>query len=141
MVRPAEGRGAAVAKMVELPGVQARLSVLRHRHAAAGASYSHALLDNHGALVRPELLAQLGLSVGDRLMIGGVPFTIRGVIAQEPGRRVGAFSLGSRVMVDLDDLRAHGTALVRQPRQLPAAAEDGRGRGAAPVADIRARLS
>ena len=41
-------------------------------------------------------------------MIGGQPFTIRGVIAQEPGRRVGAFSFGSRVLVDYDDLRATG---------------------------------
>ena len=63
---------------------------------------------NHGALVRPELLAQLGLQVGDRLIVGGVPFTIRGVISQEPGRRVGAFSFGSRVLVDYDDLMRTG---------------------------------
>ena len=30
------------------------------------------------------------------------------MIAQEPGRRVGAFSFGSRVLVDYDDLRATG---------------------------------
>jgi putative ABC transport system permease protein len=46
--------------------------------------------------------------VGDRLMIAGRPFTIRGVIAQEPGRRVGMFSFGSRVIVDLGDLRETG---------------------------------
>ena len=65
---------------------------------------------NRGALVRPELLTQLGIAVGDALMIGGQPFTIRGVIAAEPGRRVGAFSFGSRVIVDLEDLKGTGPA-------------------------------
>jgi putative ABC transport system permease protein len=41
-------------------------------------------------------------------MIGGQPFTIRGVISKEPGRRAGAFSLGSRVMIDYDDLKGTG---------------------------------
>src|SRR4029450_13927303 len=53
-------------------------------------------------------LAPLGLAVGDPLLIGGQPFTIRGVISQEPGRRVGAFSFGSRVLVDYEDLRTTG---------------------------------
>ncbi len=75
---------------------------------ADGRAYSHDLLAGRGALVGPELLVQLGMSVGDRLMIGGQPFTIRGVIAQEPGRRIGAFSFGARVIVDLDDLRQAG---------------------------------
>ena len=39
-----------------------------------------------------------GIEVGDAIVIGGQPFTVRGVIAQEPGRRVGAFSFGSRVL-------------------------------------------
>ena len=63
---------------------------------------------NFGALVRAELLAQLGVGVGDRILIGSRPFTIRGVIEQEPGRRVGGFSLGTRVLVDLADLRQTG---------------------------------
>ena len=33
---------------------------------------------------------------------------MRGVIAREPGRRVGAFSFGTRVLIDYDDLRATG---------------------------------
>ena len=70
----------------------------------------------------PELLVQLGMRVGDRLLIAGQPFTIRGVIAQEPGRRIGAFSFGARVIVDLADLRQTGLLGVRQPRQLSAAA-------------------
>ncbi len=68
-------------------------------------------------LVRPELLAQLGIAVGDRIAIGGREFTIRGVIEAEPGRRLGAFSLGPRVFVDLADLEQTGAAGVRQPRR------------------------
>jgi putative ABC transport system permease protein len=104
MVR-AEG-GADAARMVELRGVQPAFPFYGRVVLQDGTPYSHALLRGRGALVRPELLTQLGTSVGGRLIIGGQPFTIRGVIAQEPGRRVGAFSFGSRVLIDYDDLRA-----------------------------------
>ena len=125
--------------MVELRGVQPGFPVLRQGASSQdGREFSHALLANRGALVRPELLSQLGLAVGDPLLIGGKPFTIRGVIAQEPGRRVGAFSFGSRVMVDLDDLQGDRPAVVRQPRQLPDPAEDAGVRACTPlVEDVR----
>jgi putative ABC transport system permease protein len=104
MVR-AEG-GAEAARMVELRGVQSKFPFYGRVVLLDGQPFSHDLLRGHGALVRPELLTQLGTKVGGRLVIGGQPFTIRGVIAQEPGRRVGAFSFGSRVLIDYDDLRA-----------------------------------
>ena len=59
-------------------------------------------------LVRPELLAQLNLREGDELLIGTQTFQIRGVIQSEPGRNLGAFSLGSRVFIDLADLPSTG---------------------------------
>jgi putative ABC transport system permease protein len=108
MVRPPDGKGSAVARMVELRGVEPGFPFYGKVVLQDGGEFSHALLANHGVLVRPELLSQLGLGVGDPLLIGGKPFTIRGVIALEPGRRVGAFSFGSRVMMDLDDLRKTG---------------------------------
>ena len=104
MVR-AEG-GAEAARMVELRGVQSKFPFYGRVVLLDGQTFSHDLLRGRGALVRPELLTQLGTKVGGRLIIGGQPFTIRGVIAQEPGRRVGAFSFGSRVLIDYDDLRA-----------------------------------
>jgi putative ABC transport system permease protein len=100
--------GAPVARMVELRGVEAGYPFYGTVLLQNGEPYSHALLEHAGTLVRPELLAQLGVKVGDRILIGGQPFTIRGVIDQEPGRRVGGFSLGSRVLVDLADLRKTG---------------------------------
>ena len=101
-------QGIAVARMVELRAVEAAFPFYGTLALADGRSYTHDLLAGRGALVGPELLVQLGMSVGDRLMIGGQPFTIRGVIAQEPGRRIGAFSFGARVIIDLEDLRQSG---------------------------------
>lgn len=106
MVRAEQGQ--AVARMVELRGVQDGYPFYGTLALQNGQTYSHALLQDAGALVRPELLAQLGIAAGDRILIGGHPFTVRGVIDQEPGRRVGGFSLGSRVLVDLDDLKRSG---------------------------------
>jgi putative ABC transport system permease protein len=103
MVRAENGN--AVARMVELRGVEAAYPFYGTFVLQNGQRYSHALLQGNGTLVRPELLAQLGVKVGDTILIGGRPFTIRGVIDQEPGRRVGGFSLGSRVLVDLADLQ------------------------------------
>ena len=58
--------------------------------------------------MRPELLAQLNLRVGDDLLIGTQRFQIRGVIQSEPGRNLGAFTLGSRVFIDFADLPSTG---------------------------------
>ncbi len=106
MVRPAGG--AALARMVELRGVEEGYPFYGTLALRNGQPYSHRLLEGKGALVRPELLAQLSVEVGDTILIGDHPFTIRGVIDQEPGRRIGGFSLGSRVLVDLADLRGAG---------------------------------
>jgi putative ABC transport system permease protein len=102
MVRPESGADAA--RMVELRAVQDGFPLYGRIELEGGEPFSHALLHNRGALVRPELLTQLGVKVGDRIVIGGTPFTIRGVLLQEPGRRPGAFSLGPRVLVDYSDL-------------------------------------
>jgi len=106
MVRPQTG--AAVARMVELRAVQDGFPFYGQIVLDGGRTFSHDLLRDHGVLVRPELLTQLAVKEGEAIVIGGQPFTIRGVILQEPGRRAGAFSLGSRVMVDYADLIATG---------------------------------
>jgi putative ABC transport system permease protein len=99
MVRPADP-AKAVARMVELRGVQAGFPLYGTLDLRGGAPYRHELLRGGGALVRPELLTQLGIAEGDQILIGNRRFTIRGVIEREPGRRVGGFSLGPRVLVD-----------------------------------------
>lgn len=104
MVRP---EGKTGTKMVELRAVEAAFPLYGTLTLQQGI-YSHALLRNHGALVRPELLAQLDLHVGDTILIGKQAFQIRGVIASEPGRNLGAFTLGPRVMIDYADLTSTG---------------------------------
>lgn len=106
MVRAARDSG-GVAKMVELKAVQPGFPFYG-TVALADRSYAHSLLEGRGAIVRPELLAQLGLHVGDLLLIGTQTFQIRGVVMSEPGRRLGAFSLGPRVFIDHADLPGTG---------------------------------
>src|SRR5262245_22149726 len=97
MVRPQVG--AAVARMVELRAVQDGFPFYGTIVLDGGRTFSHDLLRDHGVLVRPELLTQLAVKEGEAIVIGGQPFTIRGVIREELGRRAGAVSLGSRVVV------------------------------------------
>jgi putative ABC transport system permease protein len=106
MVRPADPSNPA-ARMVELKAVGAEFPLYGSLTLRDGA-YSHGQLMNHGALVRPELLAQFGLKPGDGILVGSQTFEIRGVITAEPGRRLGAFTLGPRVIIDRADLEATG---------------------------------
>jgi putative ABC transport system permease protein len=106
MARAAEQGGRA--RMVELRAVEAGFPYYGAMKLGDGLPYDHALLEHFGVLVRPELLAQLNVKVGDALTIGSQRFTIRGTIEAEPGRRLGAFSIGPRVFVDLADLRQTG---------------------------------
>jgi len=106
MVRVA-GSTKPAARMVELRAVQSAFPMYG-TFTLRDAVYSHSLLEGHGVLVRPELMAQLGVRVGDKLLIGTQPFEIRGVIEKEPGRNVGSFSLGSRILIDEADLASTG---------------------------------
>ena len=106
MARPGTA-GSTTTRMVELRAIEQAFPV-RGILTVQDATYDHAMLRDRGALVRPELLAQMGIKVGDSLLIGDASFTIRGVVASEPGRNVGAFSIGPRVFIDFADLPATG---------------------------------
>jgi putative ABC transport system permease protein len=107
MVRPADA-ARTVARMVELRAVQSGFPLYGTLDLEGGSTYSHAMLENKGVLVRPELLTALDVKVGEQLIIGQAAFTIRGTIKNEPGRSVGNFSLGPRVLVDFADLPSTG---------------------------------
>ena len=107
MVRPADPAKIA-ARMVELKAIQPGFPLYGSMTLEGGQPYSHSLLEHHGTLVRPELLSALGVNVGDSIAIGTTTFVIRGIVANEPGRNLGAFSLGPRVFVDVDDMPATG---------------------------------
>jgi putative ABC transport system permease protein len=106
MVRPSESANGAT-RMVELRAVEEEFPFYGEL-TLEGQRYSHDVLKDHGVVVRPELLTQFGLEVGDSLRIGTQDFEIRGVIAAEPGRRLGAFTLGPRVFIDVADLESTG---------------------------------
>ena len=107
MARPADEAKPA-ARVVELRGVQAAFPFYGAFVLQDGLAYDHRLLAGGGALVRPELLTQLDVAVGDEILVGDGRFEIRGVVLREPGGGIGAFGFGPRVFVDYDDLRATG---------------------------------
>ena len=107
MVRPGD-RSHQVAKMAELRAVQGGFPLYGSIDLEGGQTYSHALVEHQGTLVRPELLTALNVKVGDEIAIGQALFTIRGLITREPGRGMGEFSLGPRVIIDYADVPATG---------------------------------
>ena len=119
MARPAD-EAKATARVVELRGVQAAFPFYGTFVLQDDRAYHHGLLAGGGALVRPELLTQLDVAVGDDILIGNGRFEIRGVILREPGGGMGAFSFGPRVLIDYDDLLQTGllTFGTRAERQI-----------------------
>jgi putative ABC transport system permease protein len=63
-------------------------------------------IDCYGAIVQDSLLIKVGLQVGDELKIGQALLKIMGVLKHEPDRVASAFSLGPRVMISQDALKA-----------------------------------
>lgn len=66
------------------------------------------LLDGSSAVVAPEVLARLGLRVGDRVRLGRAAFRVVGTVASEPDRVTFSFHLGPRVFLSLEGLSRAG---------------------------------
>ena len=94
--------------LVELRAVGDGFPIYGRMELGDALRFEHSLLQNFGALVRPELLTRLGLRVGDRLWIGEQDFTIRGTIVNEAGRSMRMFALGPRVLIDYSAIEATG---------------------------------
>ncbi|MEO6223537.1 MAG: FtsX-like permease family protein [Vicinamibacterales bacterium] len=93
-------------QLVELRGVADGFPYYGTLQLQSGRSWTSQLLQGHGIAVQPELLIQLGVSVGDTITLAGQPFTIRDVVTRDRVQGRGAFAFGPRVYVDLADLRA-----------------------------------
>jgi putative ABC transport system permease protein len=104
MLRPV-GRD-DLAKIVELKGIERGYPLYGEVKLADGRPFSFEMLEGRGALVSPALAAQLELVEGSRVRIGASEFEVRGLVASEPDSGIGAFSLGSRVFISIEDLRA-----------------------------------
>lgn len=106
MMRPADGVGLPTARMAEVRGVDAQYPFYGTLTLGSGRPYAHALLGDRGAIVQPDVLAQLGVAVGDTLILAGQPFVIRDTLVSEKVQRSGGVSFGPRVYIDLAALRA-----------------------------------
>lgn len=107
MLRPAD-QPDAQPRMVELKAVQSQFPFYGEMALADGQKYTHALIEDRGILVKQGTMTALNLKIGDRVKIGTLDFTIRGMIEKEPGNTMNAFSLGPRVLIDYDDAVAAG---------------------------------
>jgi putative ABC transport system permease protein len=105
MAAAAEGKGTGVVRLVELRGIEARFPFYGTLELEGGQRYSHDLLKGFGALAQPEFMLEMGLHVGDELLLAGKRFTLRGVVTKDRVQRAGGIAFGPRVYVDLADLR------------------------------------
>ena len=105
MATAAGDAGTGAVRLVEVRGMPPGFPFYGALELEGGATYTHALLENRGVLVQPEVLGHLGLRVGDALRIAGQPFTIRGVVTRDRVQRSSGIAFGPRVYVDLADLR------------------------------------
>lgn len=112
MARPGGEKPDGAARMVEVLAVDPAYplygAVKMGPESGGESAYGASLVAGRGALVRPELLTQLNMRIGDRVLLGGEAFTVRGTVTEEPGSRTSAFSLGPRVIVSRADLEASG---------------------------------
>ncbi|MCI0338469.1 MAG: ABC transporter permease [Acidobacteria bacterium] len=97
----------AVPRLVWLTAVQQQYPLYGEVRLVDGQHYDHSMLKYRGVLVRPKLLIQHNLKVGDEIKIGRLNFTIRGVIQKEPGQMM-HFRPAPRVLVDYNDALAAG---------------------------------
>jgi putative ABC transport system permease protein len=93
--------------LVELKGLEPGFPLRGELRLAGGQPYTHALLEGGGVLVSSSLLERLQVKVGDRIIVGGAPFTIRGAIVRIPGNALN-FSPLPRVAADVRDIEAAG---------------------------------
>ena len=124
--------------LVELKAVSADYP-LYGRLATTPAAPLASLLADDGAVVQRQVLDRLGLAVGERLAVGAITLTIRGVVDAEPDRSAGLVSLGPRVFLSLEALERTGLvgfgSRVRHRVLLGPAGRESRAR------DVRAALA
>jgi putative ABC transport system permease protein len=105
------------------------------------------LVGDGGVVVGADLPGRLGLRVGDRLALGAIELTVRGVLEREPDRPASVVALGPRVLLAPADLdraaliqpgsRVRYRALVRLPAEESARDVRDRLTSAAPDAAVR----
>ena len=93
--------------LVELKGIEPGFPLRGEFRLAGGLRYSHDLVAGGGALVSGSLLERLHVKLGDRIVVGGMPLTVRGAIERMPGNALN-FSPLPRVAADYREVEAAG---------------------------------
>ncbi len=96
--------------LVELKGVDAAYPLAGAVTLASGKSLDEAIRQSPGAVIEPVLLERLGLKIGDRIKLGTGEIAIVDTIQSEPDKITERFTVGPRVLVSLETLRATGLA-------------------------------
>ena len=101
--QPATGRSLLVELKAVPPSypLYGRLDATPPRHGGP-------VVTDGGIVVGPDLLERLGVAVGDRVTLGGIDLTIRGVVVREPDRPASMVTLGPRVFLTPADLDRTG---------------------------------
>jgi putative ABC transport system permease protein len=106
MARRADSRDSRPV-MIQVRGVRDTFPLYGVVRLISGASYSHAMLENRGAIAPPALLTRLEIQVGDAITVGSRTFVIRGVADRIPGSAIN-FSPIPRVLVDYEAVEEAG---------------------------------
>ncbi|MGE3342732.1 MAG: ABC transporter permease [Vicinamibacterales bacterium] len=94
------------ATLVELRAIPDRFPLYGTFELGSGRVYDHTLLQDKGLIVQPEFLLQLGINVGDTVLLAGQPFVVRDTVTKDRVQGRGGFAFGPRVYLDIADLRA-----------------------------------
>ena len=94
--------------LAELKGVDAAYPLVGGVRLAGDVSLDDAIRRQPGAAIDPILLERLGLKVGDRLGLGKIEVPITATIAAEPDKLTERLTVGPRVLISLDTMRATG---------------------------------
>lgn len=108
MARPADKTKDAI-EFVSLKGIESPFPLVGNFVLAGGRPFEFAMLENRGAIAAPLLLEELGISVGDKILIGDSEFQVRATFDEEPGGS-GGFRLGARVFIEKKAFEEAGIA-------------------------------
>ncbi len=108
MARPADRRKDAI-QFVSLKGIEPPFPLVGRFLLTGGKKFDFSILGNRGAVVAPILLEELGISIGDKILIGESEFEVRATFDEEPGGS-GGFRLGARVFIEKKAFEEAGIA-------------------------------
>ncbi len=97
--------------LVEIKAVDNTYPLFGALKLAGGVSLANALAKKEGrwgAAVDPSLLIKLDINVGDSVRIGDLEIRVAATIDREPDRAAGAFTIGYRVLIGFEALKASG---------------------------------